>query len=473
MNNLPENNSMEPEDNLLGSPDNEADSAVNTSSIMEYIVWAITVLVAGVLFFLDQRVLAVAIVGVVAVIHGTFKPRVALYILLASIPLEWLIGINPEVTSITKLIAVWVLLVSLLKVVRAIFSGGWDPCAKWIVILVCWAYFSLLWAAESLACLSYLLKMTLLWGGIPLLICIHLDNRRSLQTGLIVFVVACFFSSIVFIMTGDVYSLTGADWTRATAVSLFGTTDVYYEANLFPRLFSLAVFACIYLIMVLKSNLMKLFFALTVLLMCIGILLAKGRIIYIAMPGALLAGVILLGGGGVSKRILFIIVISILVLGALFVASGLDLLSGGVQERFGSIFEAGAGSALSQRARLWTEYLEAFLSSGGLGKGLNQVRWLPGVGNVAHNDWIEIMGDLGLVGLIAFFGLHFCMFRRITRVNHIWSKMLCLTIWSFIILAALTQTDYLRKYYTMAIGLIIATVRVDESESADVGVESL
>jgi hypothetical protein len=462
MNNLSDNNNIEYKDDLFGLPDNDADFTPN-NGIMKYIIGAAIVLVAGLLYLFGLGVWAIAFVGGVAAIYGTLQSRFAFYVLLASLPLEWLVAVNPEVTSVTKLIAVWVLLMSLTKLLRAIFSGRWDPCAKWILLLIGWSFLSILWARDTWACFYYLITMVLVWS-LPLLFCIHLNNRKALQIGLAFYIIACLFSCIVFIKVGDIYSLTGTATSRSMAMSVFGAKDVYYETNLFPRFFALVIFICIYFIMTLKNSLIKVSLALIVPLMCIGIILAKGRMIYIAVPGALLAGVILLGGGGISKRALLIIVVGILAAATIYVAGNLGLLGGGIEERFQSIFAKGASSGLGQRKDLWGGYLRAFLSSGGFGKGLNQVRW--SVGNVAHNDWIDIMGDLGLIGLFAFFGLHFCLFRRIMRVNHIWSKLLCLTMWSFIILAALTETDYLRKYYTMAIGLIIATVRIDEAERA-------
>jgi len=251
-------------------------------------------------------------------------------------------------------------------------------------------------------------------------------------------------------------------YERAELRALVGA-EITAEANIAPRYYALAIFASIFLIITLRGIIKKVLFVFIIVFLSIGIILGKGRAVYIATPAALIGSVILLRGGGLSKRALLTIVFGVLIGVTVLVVGRFGIMGPGIQERFKSIFEVGVRTG--GRIYLWKGYIQAFLSSGGLGKGLNQARWIEGVGNVAHNDWIEIMGDLGIIGLTAFFGLHLCLFRRILRVDHLWSNMLCLMIWCFIILAGMTQTDYYRKYYGLAVGLILAMLRINELES--------
>ncbi|MCK4783875.1 MAG: hypothetical protein KAV87_09010, partial [Desulfobacteraceae bacterium] len=90
------------------------------------------------------------------------------------------------------------------------------------------------------------------------------------------------------------------------------------------------------------------------------------------------------------------------------------------------------------------------------------------LGTPAHSDVLTIMGDLGIVGLVAFTGFHLCLFRRIMRLTDQWRKMFCSMAWCFIIFVGMTQTDYNRKYYGLAIALILAMVRSEEAEMQQV-----
>ena len=115
---------------------------------------------------------------------------------------------------------------------------------------------------------------------------------------------------------------------------------------------------------------------------------------------------------------------------------------------------------VSQRA-----HATAFVETGGFGVGYNQMRFRSG--NVAHNDWISIAGNLGVIGLICFAGFHMTIFRRIRRMDQIWPKFACFLMWIFILVVPLTIDSYNKHRYTLAVGLILATVRLDERQKAN------
>jgi O-antigen ligase len=429
-------------------------------------IWVVTILAAAVLAWLGQPVIGMVIAGVVALIHGCINPRVALYILLFILPIDWMVGVIPGVTTMVKLIAAWVLVVSVPGLLRAAGSGRWDPIIKWMVLLLLWAGVSCLWARYKIAGLLFWQTMVLIWG-MSLLICFHLKSRAILQMGLIFLITGCLLSNTLLIATGDVYRFE-ATYIRPELRAIVGAAEAVGELNITPRYFSLAIFASVFFIITLKGIIKKLLFVFVIIFLSIGIILGKGRAVYVAMPAALVGSVLLLKGGGVSKRALLMIMLGLLVGATALVVAKLGLFGPAIRERFESIFEAGIYAG--QRIHMWKAHIEAFIETGFRGVGPNQMMYTAkSLYLQAHNDVLAIMGELGIVGLAAFMGLHICLFRRIIRLTDQWTKMFCLMIWCFIILAGMTQNDYYRKYYGLAVGLILAAIRIGENEP--VGVE--
>jgi O-antigen ligase len=422
-------------------------------------IWVPILAMVAPLFLLGYAKMGLIIAGIAVVLHSMLRPRIAVYILIMMVPAEWMVSVIPQVTTITKLLGVLALAVSIQKIIMVTFNRRWNPVVKWVVILLLWTTTSLIWSAFRLIAASYLLTLILVWG-MPLLICIQLENRKFLRQGLFLFVVSCLMSSSLFIMSSDVRSTVSSGYVRGEARTLVGEEGVA-EVNLLARCFAIGIFISTFFIITDKNLFRRVFFSMVILVLTMGIILTKSRAVYLFTVPAMVCGILLLKGGGLGKRTILAILIGSLVAIIAFAVIKMGFAETGVRERAESIFTE--GSRTGGRDYFWREYLKAFISSGGIGKGFLQVRFTY-VDKAAHNDLIQIMGDLGVIGLIAFLGIHFCLFRQMMKVNDIWLKMLCIMIWSFIVLAGMVETDFIRKYYGMAIGLIFAMTRLDEAE---------
>ncbi|PKL50519.1 MAG: hypothetical protein CVV39_01285 [Planctomycetes bacterium HGW-Planctomycetes-1] len=441
--------------------DEQENLPVSSFFIIWAMIWIVALFAAAAAFFGVGPFYAVVIIAAVAAVHSVINPRIAIYFLIIALPLEWLIGISRYFTP-TKVVAVWAVLVSIPVIIKAV-TKRWDPTAKWLILLLLWAGVGILWANNKIACVASLQTLLLIWS-MPLLICTHLNKRSYLHIGLLFFILGSVLSCLMFIKTGDVYSIAGKGYMRIGMITLAGAQDIEAETNIPPRLYALSLFMCIYLFVSTRGIVRRFLFGCAMVVLVAGVLLSKTRAVYLGVPVAVVFGVSLLKGAGFARRLLFLIMLGLLGCITLFVIGRIGLIGAGVQERFASIFEESVRAG--GRIYLWRSYIQAFISSGGFGKGLNQVRWLPEVTNVAHNDWIEIAGDLGVVGLVAFAGFHWCLFLRILKMDNIWSKLLCLMIWSFIMFGGLVETDYGRKYYTMAISFVLTQIKIDEVETA-------
>ncbi len=224
----------------------------------------------------------------------------------------------------------------------------------------------------------------------------------------------------------------------------------------------LALIMSVFLVVSYRRTLLRIFFGICTLILVLGVLLLKSRGVWVGITCSVVGGILLLRGGGIGKRTVLILVIGVLGLGGAFSASRVGLLGEGVQKRASSVFEQGfeAGG----RIDYWKAHATTLVKTGGIGLGYGQVSFK--IGKVAHNDWFSIAGNLGVIRLICFAGFHLTILRRIRRMDQIWPKFSCLMMWIFIFVVPLTIDTFNKHRYTLAVGLILATVRLDERQRA-------
>lgn len=80
-------------------------------------------------------------------------------------------------------------------------------------------------------------------------------------------------------------------------------------------------------------------------------------------------------------------------------------------------------------------------------------------GNYAHNDWLELLIDHGILGVVTYFFLLSSLFIYIFKSNldfySRWSAYLCLIIWCFRSLFSMGYTDGSNAMITLLLGILI------------------
>jgi len=436
------------------------------STLLSIMVWIATALMLAILVAIGQPLVAVGVFVVVLVGHSLFQPRVAIYVLVAIIPLDWAVSVIPRVTTLSKVIGLIALLVTLPRLIQKAASFKWDPSVKWMVIMFIWATFGCFWA-PLLWYAGLALQQAILAWGMALLICLHLTSRSFLQMAMVVLVVSCFVSSLLILKSNDPHKATQQQDKRVQAKALVGGegANLKMKANYPSRQAAIGVFTCIYFLLATRGMVKRVMLLMAIIVMCIAIILMKGRMVYLALPAAFVGAVVLLKGGGLLKRVLIVLVVTIVGGLTTFVAIKLGVFGEGIANRFSSISEE--GMMAGKRGELWAAYFNEFINSRLVGGGYRVMHFrAESYYGHAHNDWFQIMGELGIIGLVCFFAFHLNVFRRILRIDRIWDKMWALSVWLFIILAALTETDQNHKYYTLTLALVLSMVRLSESEHA-------
>lgn len=435
--------------------DQAAEHAGDLSTAL--IIWipAGSLAILSILF--GMPVLGIVLTGCTFALHSVMRPHVSVYALLFTQPLQWAVVVLPDVASITKLVGIGALLFTLPKLFRAMSPQNWDPCVKWMLGFVTWTLLSLAWASDFTVGLLGWQSLVLVWG-LALLIVLQLDTPGKLHAAMMIFVASCLLSDMALFTSGELDNVVRQSGARASVSSLVGES-AKANSNQVAHLFAVAMFVAVYLMLVSKRLILRAGLAVGVVALALGLILLKSRSTWIASLCGPIAGILFLRGGGTGKRVLALLLILVLGLGTGIAGSKLGILGKGVQDRAATIFEQGVEAG--GRIHFWRAHADAFVETGGIGVGYRQMALK--IGHVAHNDWFSIAGDLGVVGLVLFAGLHVTLFRRMLKMNAVWPKYLCLVIWTFICTVTLAGDGFNKRRYTLSIGLIVAALRIDEN----------
>lgn len=431
-----------------------------SSPRLAWSVWILVGIIAAGLIAVGATHVALMVLAACVLIGSLIQHRVALYALIMTLPIEWMVVVLPNISSVGKVLGLWALLLSVPLLVNRTASR-WDPCAKWIVALVLWSAIGSIWAIVPLYTLTVTQSIALNYG-LPFLIVVHLQTRRTIRTALILVAGSCLISALAVLWINDV-AVAAESGERAATQALVG--DSLPDANGPSRHLALGVITCLYLLLSSRRTFFRFACVAAIMPMAAAILMLKGRAVYLSLPAALVGGVVMLRGVNLQKRLLLLFLVLILGVVAAYALMSMGILGTGIQERFESIFEEGASAG--SRRMLWMAHFNAFISTGFRGAAMGSMHFTAESNyHVAHNDLMNIIGELGIVGLVCFVAFHVTLVRRVRRMDDVQAKMYSLMAWLLIVLCGMTENDWYYRHYTMTLGFILALVHISEAQQA-------
>jgi len=99
---------------------------------------------------------------------------------------------------------------------------------------------------------------------------------------------------------------------------------------------------------------------------------------------------------------------------------------------------------LNERTELWADGLHAFQQAPVLGVGTDMYRSVSGLDKVAHNTYISVLVEEGLVGLVLFVAILWIVYRQVRRLPR-WDRNFWLTTLIVLAIGASTLTWEQRK----------------------------
>ncbi|TQV88884.1 O-antigen ligase family protein [Aliikangiella coralliicola] len=179
----------------------------------------------------------------------------------------------------------------------------------------------------------------------------------------------------------------------------------YYEnSNEFAQLMVTTMPFLFALVLIRKSMLMSI-----AAIACIGLMIyvigkASSRTVMLILGMMVVLTVVLRGKGNVIKKSLVGGIIGALLL------VGLTFVPGPIQDRLGTVLNAGSDSSFQGRTRAWGYGFDmlSWYPVTGVGKG----QWMEYHGLMPHNSYVQIMAELGPVGIYAFIWILVLSFKE-------------------------------------------------------------
>jgi hypothetical protein len=125
-------------------------------------------------------------------------------------------------------------------------------------------------------------------------------------------------------------------------------------------------------------------------------------------------------------------------------------------QRMGTIRAEATEGDLNGRTNQWSEGLDAFSEHPALGVGANMYRSVNSLGHVAHNSFLSVLVQLGLIGFVLF-GIILIIVVIYAFLQPRWDRNFWLTLLSVWAIGAFTLTWEDRKTTWLFLGLVVAS----------------
>lgn len=135
--------------------------------------------------------------------------------------------------------------------------------------------------------------------------------------------------------------------------------------------------------------------------------------------------------------------------------------------------EADVSYIASGRPEIWANVMESFTGLSidekiaGVGIGNNTLRFATGVYD-AHNDWLELLLETGVVGFLLYVSIHVLMFRAIFRIKNI-ERYLFLVLLLAVEIMNLVSNSYITRFgIAQMFYMLIAYIEIERPQAANV-----
>lgn len=127
--------------------------------------------------------------------------------------------------------------------------------------------------------------------------------------------------------------------------------------------------------------------------------------------------------------------------------------------RMGAISEGGSGRDRIYKTLLFEWYNSDSIVNYLFGFGFASTIFKSGSGHLAHNDWLELLTNFGLVGVFLYLSLFVLMIKIALdfEVDKYKYMFLCLiAMWFFTTLFSMVYTSYSGVFYSVLVGFLVA-----------------
>jgi O-antigen ligase len=394
------------------------------------------------------------------------RPVIGLCAMFVFIPIEGWGSVIPESVTLPKLIGFLTFgcfaanLIAMKKPLKV------DMSVRWFTALIVFIFFSTFWAQDKEA--AYFLTWVLFQMFLLYVLCINLlDQPEHLRWALLAYLMGCVFSAGMALQNFNNEEFATSTLSRVSSVEGMNPND-------FGRMMGFGLIAGLFLLFDQSAKWMRWAVAAIYPILALGLVLSKGR-------GAWMAFIVAMA------VVFWRVKKTVRVYAAAAIVIMLTLLTGAIgihygyfdetfEERWNETVEGGDPTA--QRVDIWRVGFALIRDNPIAGVGVNnfksrfndylftvRVEVFPGYDKDAHNIFISMLGDVGIVGFTMFMGLFATAIYGIRRAGMTWPAAVATAIIAFLFVAGFSSTDYIRKWFWIALatGVLLARRKDDHA----------
>lgn len=325
-------------------------------------------------------------------------------------------------TAQDTLLPTWIHSVVMYGMVGIVFFTKKIKITKFTIWYIVFFLFSLLSAAFCTQSDSSILFPILVSLIISFCFIQIIDNVNKLELCLKVYVISAVVMALMIWQTGQLDYL----YMDSLGEERLGT-EITGNANIFTALFMYSGVFAAWLTVNEKDPKNRLFYLLSFVFILFIMISSGGRKTIIAMIAALV--VFLVMKDGYRNKILKNVLIAVVVVFGLFAAIlNIPLLYDLIGTRFEGLFDLfmGRGSDVSSdniREQMIVVAIQGWLEQPLFGHGIDSFKFLnrdiTGHFYYAHNNFVELLYDVGFVGFILFYYIYAYIYRQLRQIQSV------------------------------------------------------
>lgn len=415
--------------------------------------------VCGLAIALGRYEMLAVPVAVVLLIGAFLYPVLALAAMLAVVPIEGYGSLIPGTFTLPRLLGFVAFACFAANILVQRKRLAVSSASKWFALFAIWAFASTLWASDKAPALTLVVVI-----GQLLVFFVMCENilaePRALRIALLAYYAGSVVSAVMAIRNYSERNYATRFLERVSSVEDMNPND-------FARMIGFGLLAGLYLLFERGKRGLSMIVLACYPLLLVGLLLSKGRGAWLALLCALFTLFLIVRKSG--RVYAAAGVVTAMFAATTVTAYQLGYLDKKFEERLEETVEGKDPTA--QRVDIWKVGFALFADNPIAGVGLNnfpvrfndylhqvQTNIFPGFNKDPHNVFLSILGETGLVGLGLFGSLLAVVVVWLRRAGRTWEGGLATAIFTFTLVAGLSGTDYIRKWYwfSLAVAYILA-----------------
>jgi len=341
--------------------------------------------------------------------------------------------------------------------------------AKYTTWLLCfWGFcaFSILWASSA-SLVTTVLKSAVMHIFILLMIRSSIRSKKDLERLIMILILASIVNSLYLMAI----SMGGGSSGGSGVTDRLGSEEGW-NANSVGMMAAVgSLFIIYYMLKTRKTSMKIILFLLACGMVFVSLISGSRKALLIVLVGIAVYLFLMSGKKRLTSWILLITFALVLMYVIMKVPFFYSIIGWRVEEMIEALLGIGSGdSSFQSRKVLISAAIDAWMESPIIGHGLDCFRIFGKIATgrdyYAHNNYVELLADIGVVGTLIYYSAHIYAGRKLLRQlkNRDRTAMLCLTLLGIVLMVDIACVSYVDFLFEIVIMILFAFITIQDAE---------